>query len=314
MVYSSITLLRLHQVPGIGQRTLHRILDWAGDSDQRLETLFELPPKEISRLFRLKPELAVALRNSSIERAEALAQELYHNGFFLITQNDSEYPIQLQRQLGDKAPALLYVRGITDYLGKPGIAFSGSRRSSEQGMNHTATLARQAVEQGLTVISGHALGVDLVAHRTALEERGITILVIPQGALTFRLQPELRTLYESSPRNIVVVSGFPPHMPWSAQNAMIRNQLIFGLARALFIIEAGETGGTFAAGQSALRFGVPTYALDYPDPPPSAAGNGELLKQGVRGISVVPAPELPDLSQDPVRSKSDNPPSQLSLF
>lgn len=314
MSYSSGTLLRLHQIPGVGQRTLHRILEWADKSDQRLEALFELPSNEISRLFRLKPETAVALKNSSTERAETLTEELYQNGYLLLTRSDSKYPVQLSKQLADKAPALLYVRGLTDHLEKPGIAFSGSRRSSEQGLSYTAILARQAVKQGLTVISGHAPGVDVIAHHAALENGGITILVIPQGALTFSLRPELRSLYESSPHNTVVVSEFPPQMPWSAQNAMVRNQLILGLARALLIIEAGEMGGTFSAGQSALKLGIPAYALDYPDPPPSAAGNRKLLEQGVQAIFVVPPPALPDLSNSTAWPKSDNPPSQLSLF
>ncbi len=314
MTLSRITLLRLHQVPGIGQRTLYKILAWADSSDERLGILFELNPDEISRLFHLKADLATALKHSSIERAEALAEELYRNGWQLITQSDPGYPPQLRKQIADKAPPMIYVRGSIDHLAKPGLAFSGSRHSSEQGLNHTATLVRQAVKQGLSVISGHAPGVDSIAHQTTLEQDGVTILVLPEGVLTFKLRSELRSLYERSPQNVVVVSEFPPHMPWSAQSAMLRNQIIIGLAQALCVIESGDTGGTLSAGQTALKLNIPVFVLRYPEPPPSAAGNHLLLEQGAQPIPVHPEVVLPDLSGGTTQSGSENTPKQLSLF
>ena len=83
----------------------------------------------------------------------------------------------------------------------------------------------------LNVISGHAPGADLAAHQGAVEAGGVTILVLPEGILQFRLNAELRATFEQTPDRFVVVSEFPPRMPWSTRNAMIRNNTILGLAR-----------------------------------------------------------------------------------
>ena len=91
-----------------------------------------------------------------------------------------------------------------------------------------------------------------------------------------------------TPKNSVVVSEFPPNLPWSVQNAMQRNRTICGLVNALIVIEAGTTGGTWEAGLSALRLGVPLFVLDYSDPAPSGMGNPALLRKGGQALPCRP--------------------------
>lgn len=305
-----LALLRLHTTPGIGQRTLHQILTWAGDAEQQVSSIFELEADELKRLFKLKDDTLAALKNSSPEDVDALANELYRQGVRMWVQEDNLYPPRLLTTLEEKAPPVLYVHGNLDNAAQ-GIAFSGSRRVSEQGIKHTMHLTQEAVKRGYAVISGHAPGVDVVAHRTALENNGITVLVLPEGILKFQLRAELRELVEQNPDNIVVVSEFPPHMSWSAGNAMARNKTIIGLSAALCVIEAGETGGTLNAGKAALKLGTPVLVLDYLTPPGSAAGNALLLQQGAQAISVNPRATLPEsFENDPPPAQ----PSQLSLF
>ncbi len=306
-----LNLLRLQTTAGIGQRTLHQILQWAGDSEDQLTSLFYLESDELKRLFKLKDEVVTALKHSSIEEAEALATELYRRDVQLLIRWDEAYPPYLLEKMGENAPALLYVHGNLEKLSESGVAFSGSRRVSEQGIEHTIQLSQDAVKRGYSVISGHAPGVDAVAHRTALENGGITVLVLPEGILNFRLRAELHDLHEQNPENMLVVSEFPPQMSWSAGNAMTRNKTIIGLSKALCVIEAGETGGTLNAGQTALKLGVPVLVLDYPDPPESAAGNSVLVQNGARPISVIPRASLPESFEgNPPPEK----PSQLPLF
>jgi DNA processing protein len=310
MALSSISLLRLHRVPGIGQRTLQKIMTWAGGSDERLSELFDLAPGEIGPLFGLKDEVAAALKNSTADQGAALASELAQHGWQLVTWQDPVYPASLRARLGDHAPVLLYVSGNAEGLAHASVAFSGSRHVSEQGMRHTAMLAEDAVRQQFSVVSGHAPGVDVVAHRTALEHGGLTVIVSPEGALQFKLRPELQV---QPPQQVIVVSEFPPQIPWSAANAMIRNKTIIGLSQALCVIEAGATGGTLKAGEEALALRVPVFVLDYPDPPPSAEGNKILLGKGAHPIPITPRMVLPDLNVTVPPASPENP-RQLSLF
>ncbi len=309
-----LTILRLQTIPGIGQKTLGQILNWANGSEEQLSGLFSLESHELKRMFRLKDNTIAALRDAAIEDIEPLAEALYRRGFQLLIRSDDEFPSQILENLDEKAPPLLYVFGDIGKLAMPGIAFSGSRRVSEQGIAHTIELVQGTVQQGYTIISGHAPGVDAIAHRTALENGGVTVLVLPEGAMKFRLRAELRDLYQQNPENLLVVSEFSPQMGWSVGNAMSRNRTIIGLSETLCIIEAGATGGTLNAGLEALKFGLPACVLDYPQPPKSAEGNAILLTKGAHPIGVSPRAMLPDL-QDIYSSKpAQEKPSQLPLF
>lgn len=152
---------------------------------------------------------------------------------------------------------------------------------------------RGAKGNTLLIVSGHAAGVDETTHFAALDAGGQTALVLPEGILQFRARKSLTPLMTED--NSVIVSEFSPKLPWSVSNAMQRNRTICGLVHAMVVVEAGTTGGTWEAGLSALKLGVPLFVLDYSDPAPSAGGNPGLIKKG--GI---PLPcrlgEEPDLS------------------
>ncbi|MHB8627311.1 MAG: DNA-processing protein DprA [Aggregatilineales bacterium] len=309
MKFSSEDLLRLHSVPGIGGRTLRKVLAWAVAEEAQLTDVFTLDADELKLRFGLKTPVIDALHASSVEHAAALAESLADQGVQLITSFDDfvdpGYPLQIQQRLGDSAPSLLYVKGDLKLLALPGVAFSGSRHTSEEGIQHTMALAADAVKANFTVISGHAPGTDAAAHQVALMQGGVTVLVLPEGMLRFRLRPELRDGYDLHPDNAVIVSEFPPNVPWSAQNAMIRNQMILGLAQALCVIEAGDTGGTLDAGERALKLKMPVFVLDYSDLPASATGNQRLIEQGAQPISVNPRPTLPPIPNVPSAAESD---------
>ncbi|MBN2303299.1 MAG: DNA-protecting protein DprA [Anaerolineae bacterium] len=309
-----LTLLRLQTISGIGPKTLRQILKWADNSGDKLSGLFYLESDDLKRLFKLKDDTIITLKDSSAEDIEALASELYRCGVQVLACGDHAYPAHLLEMLGEKAPPVLYVLGNPEKLSAAGVAFSGSRRVSEQGIEHTVQLTQDAVKQGYAVISGHAPGVDTVAHRTSLENGGVTVLVLPEGILKFRLRAELQSLYDQNPENVLVISEFPPQMSWAAGNAMARNTTIIGLSKALCVIEAGETGGTLNAGRTALKLGVPVLVLDYPDPPESAAGNSLLLQNGARPISITPRAVLPDPLDNNPPDQTPAKLNQLSLF
>lgn len=68
--------------------------------------------------------------------------------------------------------------------------------------------------------------------------------------------------------------------PWLAGRAMQRNRTICALSRAMVLIEARASGGTFAAGQDALAMRVPLFTADYGAQLASNDGNRILLERG----------------------------------
>jgi DNA processing protein len=201
------------------------------------------------------------------------------------------YPAALSR--GGRSPVLSML-GNTALLDRPGLAFCGSRKASEAGIAMAADSAEQAVRAGLTVISGNAAGVDLAAHHAALRHSGSTILVLAEGIERFRIRREMRPAWDWS--RALVISQFPPQAVWQAYRAMERNDVIIALSRAVIIVEAGDTGGTLAAGLRGLQVGKPVFVTDYEGAMTSAGGNTQLLGKGAVPLRRSAETGLPELN------------------
>jgi len=114
----------------------------------------------------------------------------------------------------------------------------------------------------------------------ALSNRGTTVIVLAEGINHFRVRKgEFAGVWD--PQRAVVVSQFAPDQKWFASGAMTRNAVISGLSDALVVVEAGETGGTLAAGEYALNNGQAVLALQLFGSPP---GNTVLIDKGAKVI------------------------------
>src|SRR5436190_24319360 len=118
-----LDLLRLHSIPGIGTKTLQKILDWAGQYS--LSQFFELETAELARLFNLNESTISTLQGMTRENAEQTLRELERLGWQIVIQGEAAYPRQLIERLASQAPAILYLNGKPEILQQPGIAFSG---------------------------------------------------------------------------------------------------------------------------------------------------------------------------------------------
>jgi DNA protecting protein DprA len=279
------------QTRGVGPRTLQRVLSQLAGEGGTPEDLVAAPADTLTR-FGLKPEAARAVA-AARGQAERLADELERQGVQMLVCGTASYPARLSRVLQGEAPPVLFLKGNTRLLERKAAAFCGARDVSEAGLRWTRDLANHLAERAVNVVSGHANGVDLAAHVAALAAEGTTTLVLGEGILRFQAKPGLAELLEDG--NYLVVSEFAPRLPWSVGNAMQRNATVCGLADAVIVIEAGLTGGTFAAGQKALELRQPLFVVASQDLPKSAAGNAALLRQGGQPLRCE-AGVVPDLT------------------
>ncbi|HEX2619036.1 MAG TPA: DNA-processing protein DprA, partial [Phototrophicaceae bacterium] len=171
-----------------------------------------------------------------------------------------------------------HVWGNLDLLKQPSIGFCGSRNVSEKGLSITADVVQQMVGLNRVIVSGHASGVDIMAHRTALECGGATIIVIAEGMANFRLHQEVKQL--AKPDSVLIISGFEPDARWTVNQAMIRNNTIIGLSDAVVLIESRLEGGTFNAGEAALQLNVPIFVAEYETTTANNKGNAYFIQHG----------------------------------
>jgi DNA processing protein len=265
--------IALNKVSRIGAVRMAALLAQCGSAEAVWRaSIHELKAAGIDR--RSLENLLLARRDLDVE---AEWDRVLKAGVQVITLYDDDYPVNL-RQI-DAPPPLLYVRGALQPNDTWAVAIVGTRRASTYGREVAHSLSRDLAANGITIVSGLALGVDTVAHRSALESTGRTIAVL--GSSVDQIYPpENRGLAQVIIENGAIISEYPLGTRPDAGNFPPRNRIISGLSRGVVIVEAGERSGAlitakFAAEQGRDVFAVPGSILH-----PGSAGCNTLIQQG----------------------------------
>jgi DNA processing protein len=269
-----VAVYQLAQVPGVGATRINRLLAKAREAKCSLDDALGTP--ETTENLLSEEQVAAYARLDCRAEVEAIED----SGVEVMFPGDGRYPRSLEKRLGPRCPPLLFCKGDGRMLSDPAISIAGSRQASAESLALARDLAVRAALGGRVVTSGYAGGVDTAAHAGALEAGGWTVLVLAEGLLRGRGKDVLSGFYDEP--GLVIVSQFLPKTGWSASNAMQRNQTICALAEAVFVIEAGERGGSLAAGRAALSLGVPLFVPAGLSHQPT--GNRTLLHEGARPL------------------------------
>lgn len=313
MIASDIALvLALLAREGIGARTLTRWLHWLAGQQTRPVDFAGRSREELAAAFPAGLDrLVVALTNigdDDIERATRLVYRVQQAGAQFYAATDPDYPPGLHAALDASAPPLLAVLGDTELFARDAGGVVGSRTPSEAGVTLSTSCAQWLVHHRRVVVSGGAQGIDTTAHTVALKAGGATLVVLPQGLLTFRAGGPIATAIEDG--RAALISAFMPDAPWSVGAAVARNELIAALSRLVCVIEPGSPGGSAKTGQDAMNQGKPT--LVYPGV--DARGTGRALLQAGAKPLLGPAGQLSEGYLDQVWQNTVPVSAQQQLF
>lgn len=197
---------------------------------------------------------------------------------------DVAYPAVL-RNLHD-VPEQLYVQGdLTTALSAPKLAIVGSRKVTPYGRAVTEKLARAAAEQGITIISGLALGVDGIAHQAAIDMRGKTIAVLPTGLAKIHPSSHVSLADQIVKSGGALVTEYAPTAVPLRVNFIARNRIVAGLADAVLITEAAIKSGTMHTARFALEQGIPVLAVPGNITSEQSSGTNNLIKTGAAPVT-----------------------------
>lgn len=245
-----------------------------------LDTFFTMTEREWSDDFNVTEKEMIGLRlaKADIPNCSFLAEDLLEQGFEVLPLHVPDYSKTLKDNLKAKAaPPILYVKGNKQILQEDSIAIVGARDASEIALAFADNIAKLASVQYKVVVSGFAKGVDKQALDSAIKYKGHSIIVLPQGIMTF--QSGFNKYYEQIiDGDVLVLSTFHPKAPWSVQLAMARNPVIYGLAKEIYVAESRNEGGTWAGVIDGLRKGRKIYVRK--SSPSEQNANEELVKRG----------------------------------
>lgn len=266
-----------HQFPKFGPLAFRRLLRhfpsmkeaYNGDEGEFIEAGIK---KDTAREF-------IHFREQLEE--ERIIRTLSREEINITKLTDEAYP-QLLSRIYDPPP-LLYWKGddISALNQKTALAAVGSRKCSLYGRQVTEDIVRETAKNGMTIISGLALGVDTLVHMNSLAESG-TAAILASGLDGPSIYPaQNRGLAKKILENGgLLISEFPPGTRPAKYHFPQRNRIISGLSRGVLVIEAAERSGALITAEFASEEGREVFAVPGNIYSPSSKGTNKLIKKG----------------------------------
>lgn len=198
-----------------------------------------------------------------------------------------KYPPQLLEI--PEPPKFLYVEGELPEVNADVkyLVVVGSRKYTSYGKQACEKLIEGLRGYPIIIVSGLALGIDTIAHKTAIENNLMTIAFPGSGIARKNLYPRANANFAETIINSggALVSEYEPES--KSENYMFprRNRLMAGIADAVLVIEAEEKSGTSITARLATDYNRTLLAVPGSIFSTTSQGTNRLIKNGATPIN-----------------------------
>ena len=273
---NSVYLLSLSLLPGIGRRTIQKIIQQIPDgfsSENQISDILAQTPRKV---HFSKDEIT-----KSIGESKRILELSENQNIHSLTSFDNEFPSSLKSI--DDPPFLLFYRGDISILESARrVAIVGTRNPSEPGITEGKFITKYFTDRGFVIISGLAKGCDTVAHQTTIENGGRTVAFLPSG-IDRIYPPENKELSERIVETGgVLISEYPVNTVVRKNHFIERDRLQSGCSQVVVVIETEINGGTMHTVNFAIKQNRIIRCLEFSTELeiPQNRGNMELISNG----------------------------------
>lgn len=283
--------IALTLLPTVGPKTAIDLLEIFGSA----ETLFNASEAELSERAGLRPDIARSIlrRETHADARQELEFAARHN-IRILCSTSGEYPQRL-RECNDY-PHILYVKGEIDLNSRHWLSVVGTRKITPYGAKVCETLISELGElfPDVVIVSGLAYGVDIAAHRAALNAGLATVGIL--GHPLTHIYPFRHT---ENARQIVrqggaVITEFGRSTNPDKSGFVQRNRIIAGLSMGTLIVESAAKGGSLITAEMADGYNRTVMAVPGRLGDIYSEGTNRLIKS-LRGQMVCSAGDIAEL-------------------
>lgn len=272
--------IALTMAPAIGPILARKLLKEAGTARE----VFRMKRNSLEKIERIGPRLSQSIKRSALlSQAEKELEFLERHHISALYFQDIEYPARLKEC--EDAPILLYARGSHGLHTKRALSVVGTRKASAYGKEACRKIVMELASaiEDLVIISGLAFGIDVMAHRAALEAGIPTVAVLGHGLTTIYPHAHRETAKKMCSQG-ALVTDFHSSMGPERNNFLRRNRIIAGMADATLVIESAHSGGALITAHMASSYqrivlAVPGRATDE-----RSRGCNALIKNNVAAL------------------------------
>lgn len=268
------------KVSGIGPARLRTLLEYYGD----VKTAWQARADQLRAVGLDKRSVDNLVKARQTLDLEAELAKLNKLNISVLTWDSSDYP-ELLKTISDP-PITLYIRGNLMPQDEWALAVVGTRRATAYGKECTRMLVSGLVENGITVVSGLAYGIDTEAHRTAIRSGGRTIAVMGCG-VDIIYPAENRKLAQAIVENGAIISEYPLGTNPESGNFPRRNRIISGLSLGVLFVEGSHQSGARITTNFALEQGREVLAVPGSILRKAGSGPNYLIQNGAKLVTSV---------------------------
>ncbi|MDR2362228.1 MAG: DNA-processing protein DprA [Prevotellaceae bacterium] len=250
--------MAIERIPGVGSTLAKRLIAYCGSA----EAVFREKKAVLQKIPGIGMMIARGVADQQVlSRAKEEYAFLEKRGCRVLCYTDDDYPDRLKQC--EDGPVVLFVAGTLDLNRSKVLSIVGTRHASPYGTKWCEELLKQMPESGYSpiIVSGLAYGIDICAHRAALQYQLPTIAVMATG-----LDKVYPTLHLSTAMKILEEGGawvtdfFSKTIP-ERINFLRRNRIIAGLSDATLVVESGAKGGALITADLAFSYNRDVLAL-----------------------------------------------------
>ena len=250
-----ICLLALLKIDGVGDIVAKKLLNHCANAEE----IFKTKASTLSSIDGIGQVLIKNLKNKHVfDQAEAEYKYIQANNINTLFFKDDNYPNKLKHCID--GPVLLFTSGNINLNSQKIISIVGTREITSYGTEFCKKLIEDLAPLNPIIVSGFAYGVDIVAHKAAMEYNLQTIGVIAHGLN--QVYPKIHKKYVAKMEEN---GGFMTEF-WSTsnpekENFVKRNRIVAGMTEATIVIESAEKGGSLITANLANDYNRDVFAV-----------------------------------------------------
>jgi len=231
------------------------------DTFENLSEFFDNIPSYKLQLLQVfeNDEYQELLDNNNLVYIERVIENYDKLGIDVVTVKSQNYPQLLLET--NAYPIMLYCKGNVSLLKSECLGVVGSRRCTKYGSSVGAKIIKDIAMEDITIVSGLADGIDTVAHKSCLEVSGKTIAVLGGGLLNIYPSSNVSLAEKIVENNGLLISEYKPNEQALTFHFPIRNRIIAGLSKGVFVVEATEKSGSMHTKNYAIEYNREVFAL-----------------------------------------------------
>lgn len=258
-----------NQAPDLGPVRLKKIREYFGS----FENAWKAPISEIKNAINLK-ELEDFRGKIDPEKEFNILEKA---GVKILLPKD--FPALLKET--PFPPEILYIKGNLPDENLIHLGVVGTRRCSAYGKEACEKIISDLADK-MVIVSGLAIGIDAISHKTAILNSAKTIAVLGSGLKdeVFYPRQNLHLSQEIVEHGGCVISEYPYNMKAALYTFPQRNRIVAGLSRGVLVVEAPEKSGALITANFALDYNRDVFALVGSIFSENSRGTNNLIKSG----------------------------------